>query len=163
MKKYDLFFGYFGNGCRVSNRAAMEHGDYKKVCHISDDGKITVYDHSAPADVMERIRAYAEQMKKEYTEKQEADRIAKEKHAEWLKNRMNGTAEPEEQTGTEEPKEMEKYIAVTESAGKIKIFDKFIDESEEKAIQNFIDEVKGWNVKILAIYKESDVVEHCSL
>lgn len=76
---------------------------------------------------------------------------------------MNGTAEPEEQTGTEEPKETEKYIAVTESAGKIKIFDKFIDESEEKAIQNFIDEVKGWNVKILAIYKESDVVEHCSL
>lgn len=94
MKKYDLFFGYFGNGCTISNRAVRQYGDYKKVCHISDDGEtITIYDKSIPAEVMERIRAYAEKMKAEYKAKQEADRIAKEKHAEWLKNRMNGTDE----------------------------------------------------------------------
>ena len=43
MKKFDLFMGCLGNGITVCNKAVMEHGDFKKVCHISEHGKITWY------------------------------------------------------------------------------------------------------------------------
>lgn len=41
MKKFDLFIGFFGNGATVYNKAVAEHGDYKKVAHIAECGKIT--------------------------------------------------------------------------------------------------------------------------
>ena len=43
MKKFELFMGYLGNGITVCNKAVEQHGDYKKVCHISEQGKITWY------------------------------------------------------------------------------------------------------------------------
>lgn len=43
MKKFDLFIGFFGNGATVYNKAVAEHGDYKKVAHIAECGKITWY------------------------------------------------------------------------------------------------------------------------
>ena len=43
MKKFDLFIGFFGNGAAVYNKAVAEHGDYKKVAHIAECGKITWY------------------------------------------------------------------------------------------------------------------------
>ena len=43
MKKFELFMGCLGNGVTVCNKAVEQHGDYKKVCHISEHGKITWY------------------------------------------------------------------------------------------------------------------------
>ncbi len=43
MKKFELFMGCLGNGITVCNKAVEQYGDYKKVCHISEHGKITWY------------------------------------------------------------------------------------------------------------------------
>lgn len=38
--KLELFMGCFGNGITVCNKAVMEYGDYKKIAHIEQNGKI---------------------------------------------------------------------------------------------------------------------------
>lgn len=43
MKKFELFMGCLGNGVTVCNKAVLENGDYKKVAHIAECGKITFY------------------------------------------------------------------------------------------------------------------------
>ena len=43
MKKFELFMGCLGNGTTVCNSAVMENGDYKKIAHIANCGKITWY------------------------------------------------------------------------------------------------------------------------
>lgn len=42
-KKFKLFMCCLGNGITVSNSAVEEHGDYKQIAHISDEGIITYY------------------------------------------------------------------------------------------------------------------------
>lgn len=37
------FMGCLGNGITVCNKAVMEHGDYKMVAHISDQGEVKWY------------------------------------------------------------------------------------------------------------------------
>ena len=60
--------------------------------------------------------------------------------------------------------ESKKWIAVTkDNDGKIQFFYKWIDEEERTSIDNFVHEVKGWNVTILAVYREEDVIMHCTL
>ena len=52
MKKFDLFIGFFGNGATVYNKAVAEHGDYKKVAHIAECGKITWFaEYAEPGTV----------------------------------------------------------------------------------------------------------------
>lgn len=62
MKKFELFAGCLGNGITFSNKAVMEHGDYKKIAHVSDSGKITWYVKPAniPADARQRIEQEAD-------------------------------------------------------------------------------------------------------
>lgn len=43
MKKFDLFMGCLGNGITVCNKSVIENGDYKKIAHIAEYGKITWY------------------------------------------------------------------------------------------------------------------------
>ena len=43
MAKFELFMGSLGNGLTVCNKAAMEHGDYKQIAHISPAGNIKWY------------------------------------------------------------------------------------------------------------------------
>ncbi len=43
MKNFDLFLGCLGNGITVCNKAVSEHGDYKRVAHISPAGNIRLY------------------------------------------------------------------------------------------------------------------------
>ena len=43
MKKFELFMGCLGNGVTVCNKAVLENGDYRKVAHIAECGKITFY------------------------------------------------------------------------------------------------------------------------
>ena len=60
--------------------------------------------------------------------------------------------------------ESKKWVAVTkDSTGKIEIFHKWIDEEQSWTIDAFREEVKGWNVTILAMFREDDVQMVCSL
>jgi len=60
--------------------------------------------------------------------------------------------------------ETKKWVAVTKDGnGTIKIFHKWIDEQESWTIEAFRNEVKGWNVTILAMFREDDVAMVCSL
>ncbi len=43
MAKFDLFMGCLGNGVTVCNKAVLENGDFKKIAHIAECGKITWY------------------------------------------------------------------------------------------------------------------------
>lgn len=56
---YDLGFGHKGNGIVVWNRLQEEHGDYKRVAHISADRVVTYYDKNMPDGVKQRIRSFA--------------------------------------------------------------------------------------------------------
>lgn len=42
-KKFILFGGCFGDGLTICNKAVIENGDYKKIAHISNGGRITWY------------------------------------------------------------------------------------------------------------------------
>lgn len=64
MKKFELFMGCFGNGTTVCNKAVIENGDYKKIAHIAECGKITWYiePSSIPGDALLRIEHDADAM-----------------------------------------------------------------------------------------------------
>lgn len=69
MKKFDLFLGCLGNGITVCNKAVLEHGDYKRVAHISPAGNIRLCVPSSyiPAADMEKIGAAASRNKAEFS------------------------------------------------------------------------------------------------
>lgn len=48
MKKFELFMECLGNGITVCNKAVQENGDYKKIAHIRETGKIKWYVDPAP-------------------------------------------------------------------------------------------------------------------
>lgn len=45
MREFELFMGNFGNGITVCNKAVENSGNYQKICHIAECGKITWYVH----------------------------------------------------------------------------------------------------------------------
>jgi hypothetical protein len=65
---FELWFGCFGNGTMVCNKAVKENGDYKEVAHISEHGVIKFYvDESyIPKDAVRRIRETAQREKEEF-------------------------------------------------------------------------------------------------
>lgn len=71
MGKFELFMCCLGNGVTVSNKAVTEHGDYKKVAHISEHGHIKFYvpEGYIPSEEMQKIRNTAETQKAEFLEK----------------------------------------------------------------------------------------------
>jgi len=58
--KYDIGAGSLGSGTTFWNRAEEEFGDYKKIAHVSDNGKITFYDKKLPNDIKSHIQKYAD-------------------------------------------------------------------------------------------------------
>lgn len=68
--KFELFFGCLGNGITVCNKAAMEHGDYKKIAHISTGGNIKLYEPEGkiPPVAMEKIERMASKNKAAFAE-----------------------------------------------------------------------------------------------
>lgn len=62
MKNFDLMFCCLGNGITVVNRAVNENGDYKQVCHISENGNIKFYVESCkiPGGDLLRIEHHAD-------------------------------------------------------------------------------------------------------
>jgi len=67
-RSFELFMGCLGNGVTVCNKAVMEHGDYKKVAHISPEGIIKWYvpEGYAPAEAVAKIEAAAAAEKAKY-------------------------------------------------------------------------------------------------
>jgi hypothetical protein len=63
-KKYDIGMGYKGNGLTIWNRAEEEHGDYKTIAHVSDDGVVKFYDKNLPPAIKRRIEKEGDLMKK---------------------------------------------------------------------------------------------------
>ena len=57
--KYDIGAGSMGSGTILWNRAEEEFGDYKKIAHVSDSGKITFYDKKLPSFVKKHVEDYA--------------------------------------------------------------------------------------------------------
>lgn len=70
-KKFELFMCCLGNGTTISNKAVMEHGDYKQIAHISEHGHIKFYvpKNYIPEDAMDRIEEVAEADKQKFMEK----------------------------------------------------------------------------------------------
>lgn len=60
--KFELFMCCLGNGTTVCNKAVEEHGDYKRIAHISPAGNITWYvkPESIPGDALLKIERIAE-------------------------------------------------------------------------------------------------------
>lgn len=73
-KKFELWFGCFGNGTTVCNKAVEENGDYKKIAHISEGGNIRLYvaESYIPAEAMKKIRAMANRAKAEFMKRFES-------------------------------------------------------------------------------------------
>lgn len=66
--KFELFGGRLGNGITVCNKAVMEDGDFKHICHISPEGEISwrVPRSYCPADALETIERWAAEEKSKY-------------------------------------------------------------------------------------------------
>lgn len=69
--KFELFMGCLGNGITVCNSAVEEHGDYKHIAHISDNGKIKLYvsENYIPVEDMRRIERTAAEQRKTFLNK----------------------------------------------------------------------------------------------
>ena len=68
MKKFKLWMGCLGNGITVCNSAVIEHGDYKYIAHISNNGKIKLYvsENYIPVEDMQRIKQAAAEQRKTF-------------------------------------------------------------------------------------------------
>jgi len=61
---YDIGSGWMGNGLTIWNRAEEEHGDYKIIAHIDDNGKLSVRDKNLPNQLKKMFQIWADSMKK---------------------------------------------------------------------------------------------------
>lgn len=57
-KKYDIGFGYLGNGITVWNRLEEKHGDYVTIAHIDNNRNIKFYEN-LPEDIKKKIEHFA--------------------------------------------------------------------------------------------------------
>lgn len=100
MENFELWFGCFGNGTTVCNKAVTENGDYKKIAHISEGGNIRLYvaESYIPAAEMEKIRAMANRDKAEFMKRFESlpegeqygkilDRVEHQKFMEFVRDK----------------------------------------------------------------------------
>lgn len=84
MKNFELFMGCLGNGITVCNEAVMENGDFKKICHISEWGKIKWYvniNYVPPKDLL-KIEYQADVLYHKTNENFE--KMSEIKQLEWL-------------------------------------------------------------------------------
>ena len=68
MKNFKLWMGCLGNGITVCNSAVEESGDYKRIAHISDSGKIKLYVSKSyiPVEDMQKIEQTATEHRKTF-------------------------------------------------------------------------------------------------
>lgn len=60
-KKYELGYGFLGNGTTVWNRLDVDKNtnDYKIIAHISNEGEVNLYDKKLPKSVIEEIKNHS--------------------------------------------------------------------------------------------------------
>ena len=65
---FELFMCCLGNGITVCNKAVKEHGEYKHIAHISDNGKIKLYvsESYVPIEDMRRMEQTASKQREEF-------------------------------------------------------------------------------------------------
>jgi Ca2+-binding EF-hand superfamily protein len=66
--KYDIGAGSMGSGTTFWNRKEEEFGDYKKIAHVSNSGKVTFYDKTLPSAVKQHIEDYVKTQKESVNE-----------------------------------------------------------------------------------------------
>lgn len=67
-RKFELFLCCLGNGITVCNKAVREHGSYKIIAHICNNGIIKLYvseDYIPDEDIQKILRA-AEQQREDF-------------------------------------------------------------------------------------------------
>ncbi len=66
--KFELWYGCFGNGTIVCNKAVEENGDYKIIAHISNGGNIKLHvpESYIPFEAMENIKKMANRDKENF-------------------------------------------------------------------------------------------------
>ena len=72
LSRYDIGYGFMGNGLTVWNRLEEEHGDYKTIAHIDADRSVKFYDEKLPEIVREQIRKVAAETQMNISATQEA-------------------------------------------------------------------------------------------
>lgn len=67
-RKFELFMCCLGNGITVSNKAVEEHGEYKHIAHIANNGKIKLYvsESYIPVEDMRRIEQAAHKQREDF-------------------------------------------------------------------------------------------------
>lgn len=95
-EKFELFGGRLGNGITVCNKAVMEDGDFKYICHISPEGEINwrVPRSYCPEDALKTIDRWAAEEQSKYekwfesigAERRYAIRLEKMKPSELLEH-----------------------------------------------------------------------------
>jgi hypothetical protein len=72
-KKYELGFGFKGNGTTIWNRLNIDPltKDYKNLANVSDSGEVYFYDKDLPLSVIEEIENYAKLKRKKEPEFEE--------------------------------------------------------------------------------------------
>ncbi len=58
-QKYDIGYGYLGNGLTVWNRLEQEHSDCKTIAHIDPDRTVTFYEKDLPEEIQKQIQKVA--------------------------------------------------------------------------------------------------------
>ena len=99
-ENFELWFGCFGNGITVCNKAVEKNGEYETIAHISDGGNIRLYvaESYIPAEAMEKIRAMANRDKAEFMKRFESlpeveqygkilDRVQHQKFMEFVRDK----------------------------------------------------------------------------
>lgn len=99
-ENFELWFGCFGNGITVCNKAVEKNGEYETIAHISDGGNIRLYvaESYIPAEAMENIRAMAKRNAAEFQKRFERlpeseqygkiiDRVQHQKFMEYIKDK----------------------------------------------------------------------------
>ena len=70
IEPFELFMGCLGNGITCCNRKVTEYGDYKNICHIAPEGKVTWYvsPETIPCEARDRIWMEAERSHVQFEE-----------------------------------------------------------------------------------------------
>jgi len=72
MKPYNLGFASLGNGISVYDSNREEHGDYKKIAHISVNREVTYYVKRLPDNERTIIETYAREEDPNVSQTQES-------------------------------------------------------------------------------------------
>jgi hypothetical protein len=138
--KYDIGAGSMGSGTIFWNRAEEEFGDYKKIAHVSDSGRITFYDKKLPSFVKKHVEDYAKTQNESVNEATEPEIISQ------IKN----IAKTHQNNIVVDPKSGKKMRVDAFSASAIAtVYDALSDSSKEKFLASGLLGMQQMAMKLL--------------